>query len=181
LVVALLTWCGPPGLAQAPESPPAFEVATVKKSSLASEPISIRRLPGGRLVTSNTPLTLLITWAFQLDEGRARDIASAEGGITGVVMPPESSGLARSPGCFSSMICVGGIGSASVGIGPVLPALADESCHADRPERSLERRFGRIGSGSLPIGRDERRPIGQVRPPFGRRRTPPFGQSATIR
>ena len=49
---------------------PAFEVATVKPSGPESPPISIQRLPGGRLVTSNTPLPMLIQWAYQLDEGR---------------------------------------------------------------------------------------------------------------
>lgn len=49
---------------------PAFEVATIKPSGSESPPISIRRLPGGRLVTSNTPLPMLIQWAYQLDEGR---------------------------------------------------------------------------------------------------------------
>src|SRR5262245_18713599 len=49
---------------------PAFEVATIKPSGPESPPISIQRLPGGRLVTSNTPLPMLIQWAYQLDEGR---------------------------------------------------------------------------------------------------------------
>ena len=49
---------------------PAFEVATIKPSGSESPPISIQRLPGGRLVTSNTPLPVLIHWAYQLDEGR---------------------------------------------------------------------------------------------------------------
>jgi len=49
---------------------PAFEVATVRPSGPESPPISIQRLPGGRLVTSNTPLPMLIQWAYQLDEGR---------------------------------------------------------------------------------------------------------------
>lgn len=48
----------------------AFEVATIKPSGPESPPISVRRLPGGRLVTSNTPLPMLIQWAHQLDEGR---------------------------------------------------------------------------------------------------------------
>jgi uncharacterized protein (TIGR03435 family) len=52
------------------DAPPAFEVATVKPSGPESPPISIQRLPGGRLVTSNTPLPMLIQWAYQLDEGR---------------------------------------------------------------------------------------------------------------
>ena len=52
------------------EALPAFEVATIKPSGPASPPISIQRFPGGRLVTSNTPLPMLIQWAYQLDEGR---------------------------------------------------------------------------------------------------------------
>src|SRR4030095_13406433 len=52
------------------DSLPAFEVATVKPSGPESPPISIQRLPGGRLVTSNTTLPMLIQWAYQLDEGR---------------------------------------------------------------------------------------------------------------
>jgi uncharacterized protein (TIGR03435 family) len=32
--------------------------------------MSLQRQPGGRLVTSNTPLTFLINWAFNLDDGR---------------------------------------------------------------------------------------------------------------
>jgi bla regulator protein blaR1 len=70
LVVAILSGYGVPGLAQAPESPPAFEVATIKRSGPASAPISMQRLPGGRFVTSNASLTMLIKWAYQLDEGR---------------------------------------------------------------------------------------------------------------
>ena len=49
---------------------PAFEVATIKPSGPESPPISIRRLPGGRLVTTNTSLPMLIQWAYQLDESR---------------------------------------------------------------------------------------------------------------
>jgi uncharacterized protein (TIGR03435 family) len=55
---------------QLPEDRPAFEVATIRPSGPESPPISIRRLPDGRLVTSNTPLPMLIQWAYQLDEGR---------------------------------------------------------------------------------------------------------------
>ena len=55
-------------LAQAP--PPSFEVATVRASGPDSAPMSLQRQPGGRLVTSNTPLTFLISWAFGLDDGR---------------------------------------------------------------------------------------------------------------
>ena len=56
--------------ARAQEPLPAFEAATVRPSGPDSLPISIQRLPGGRLVTSNTPLPMLIQWAYQLDEGR---------------------------------------------------------------------------------------------------------------
>ena len=54
----------------AQSAPPAFEVATVRPSGSNSPPMSLRREPGGRLVTSNTPLTFLVAWAFDLDEGR---------------------------------------------------------------------------------------------------------------
>ena len=49
---------------------PAFEVATVRTSGPDSAAMSLHRQPGGRLVTSNTPLTFLINWAFSLDDGR---------------------------------------------------------------------------------------------------------------
>jgi bla regulator protein blaR1 len=49
---------------------PAFEVATIKPSGADSAPMSIRRLPGGRFVTSNTPLPMLIAWAYGVDDGR---------------------------------------------------------------------------------------------------------------
>jgi uncharacterized protein (TIGR03435 family) len=69
VAVIVLACCEVQG-AQAQESLPAFEVATIKPSGPASPPISIQRFPGGRLVTSNTPLPMLIQWAYQLDEGR---------------------------------------------------------------------------------------------------------------
>jgi uncharacterized protein (TIGR03435 family) len=49
---------------------PSFEVAAIKPSGADSAPQSIRRLPGGRLVTSNTPLPMLIAWAYGVDDGR---------------------------------------------------------------------------------------------------------------
>jgi uncharacterized protein (TIGR03435 family) len=67
-VMGLVVCSGIVGQAQDPL--PTFEVATIKASGPTSPPISIRRLPGGRLVTSNTPLAMLIQWAYQLDEGR---------------------------------------------------------------------------------------------------------------
>lgn len=61
------------GLAQppvtAPIEPSAFEVASIKPSD-PTTPIAIRRLPGGRWVTSNTSLRLLITWAYDIGDER---------------------------------------------------------------------------------------------------------------
>jgi uncharacterized protein (TIGR03435 family) len=56
-------------IAQAPERAVAFEVATIKPSTRDSPPMALQRL-GGRIVTSNTPLTWLVSWAFDLDDGR---------------------------------------------------------------------------------------------------------------
>lgn len=52
------------------QSTPAFEVATVKPSGPDSPPISLQRQPGGRLVTSNTSVAFLVSWAYGLDESR---------------------------------------------------------------------------------------------------------------
>ena len=52
------------------QSSPAFEAATVRASGPDSPAMSLQRQPGGRLVTSNTPLTFLIAWAFDLDDRR---------------------------------------------------------------------------------------------------------------
>ena len=49
---------------------PAFEVATIRPSGPDSPPMAIQRQPGGRMVFSNTPLTMLIAWAYGLDERR---------------------------------------------------------------------------------------------------------------
>ena len=46
-----------------------FEVAAIKLSD-ASSPVGIRRLPGGRFVTSNTSLRLLITWTYDIGDER---------------------------------------------------------------------------------------------------------------
>jgi uncharacterized protein (TIGR03435 family) len=70
LVVALtVVSCATSG-AQTPEQLPSFELATVRPSGPASGPMSIRRSPGGRLTTASTPLSMLIQWAYDLDEGR---------------------------------------------------------------------------------------------------------------
>jgi uncharacterized protein (TIGR03435 family) len=59
----------------------AFEVATIKPSRPDSPPMSIQRLPGGRLVTTNTPLPMLIQWAYQLDEGRLLGVPAGLGSL----------------------------------------------------------------------------------------------------
>ena len=58
---------------------PAFEVATIKPSGPDSPPMSIQRQPG-RLITSNTPLSMLIRWAFNLDDGRLLGVPPAADG-----------------------------------------------------------------------------------------------------
>ena len=69
-VATTLLCCATIASTQTPAQAPAFEVATVKPSDRNSAPMSMQRLPGGRFVTSNTPLTMLINWAFNLDDGR---------------------------------------------------------------------------------------------------------------
>ena len=59
-----------PAVAQSATDLPAFELATVRPSGPQSGPMSIQLLPGGRLVTSNIPLEMLVSWAFRLDDGR---------------------------------------------------------------------------------------------------------------
>ena len=59
-----------PAVAQSAADLPAFELATVRPSGPESGPMSIQLLPGGRLITSNTPLRMLVAWAFRLDDGR---------------------------------------------------------------------------------------------------------------
>src|SRR5687767_14954871 len=59
----------PPGArAEAPDPnvPLYFEVASIKRNKEGGQGIQIRRQPGGRLNTTNTPLNLLITFAYQL-------------------------------------------------------------------------------------------------------------------
>jgi uncharacterized protein (TIGR03435 family) len=60
-------------LAQPPAPAPcptlAFEVATVKPSD-ATSTSAIRYLPGGRFVTTNTSLRLLVTWAYDITDER---------------------------------------------------------------------------------------------------------------
>src|SRR5438309_2129372 len=51
------------------ETPLSFEVAAIKPSD-PSSPIGIRRYPGGRFVTSNASLRLLITWTYDIGDER---------------------------------------------------------------------------------------------------------------
>jgi uncharacterized protein (TIGR03435 family) len=51
------------------ETPTAFEVASIKPSD-PTRPVGIRRFPGGRFVTSNTSLKLLITWTYDIGDER---------------------------------------------------------------------------------------------------------------
>ncbi len=46
-----------------------FDVASIKPSDTTSA-VGIRRLPGGRFVTSNTSLRLLITWTYDIGDER---------------------------------------------------------------------------------------------------------------
>jgi uncharacterized protein (TIGR03435 family) len=66
--------------AQARDASPAFEVATIRPSGPDSGPMSLRRLPGGRFVTVNTPLPMLISWAFNVDEARLLNVPRGLGG-----------------------------------------------------------------------------------------------------
>jgi uncharacterized protein (TIGR03435 family) len=56
--------------ASAQSPPPAFEVASVRPSGPDSGPMSLQRQPGGRLIATNAPLAFLVSWAFNLDDGR---------------------------------------------------------------------------------------------------------------
>lgn len=67
LAIVVLGFASP---AVAQPASPRFEVATVRPSGPDSPAMSLQRQPGGRLVTSNTPLAFLVSWAFNLDDGR---------------------------------------------------------------------------------------------------------------
>lgn len=56
-------------LALSAETPLGFEVAAIKPSDMTG-PVGIRRFPGGRFVTSNTSLKLLITWTYDIGDER---------------------------------------------------------------------------------------------------------------
>jgi uncharacterized protein (TIGR03435 family) len=69
-IVTTVVCCAAIASTQTPENTITFEVATIKPSGRDSAPMSMQRLPGGRFLTSNTPLTMLINWAYALDDGR---------------------------------------------------------------------------------------------------------------
>lgn len=56
--------------AQAPADLPAFELATIRPADPSNATMSIQLLPGGRLVAVDTPLSMLIGWAFRVDDSR---------------------------------------------------------------------------------------------------------------
>jgi uncharacterized protein (TIGR03435 family) len=58
-----------PGMPQIAERPPAFDVAAIKESDTTGA-VGIRSYPGGRFVTSNASLRLLITWTYDIGDER---------------------------------------------------------------------------------------------------------------
>lgn len=63
------TFVIPPGARSAPPDPNVplyFEAASVKRNTEGGLNTSINRQPGGRFITINTPVTLLVTFAYQL-------------------------------------------------------------------------------------------------------------------
>ena len=81
VVAGLILSCAAVASAQVRDVALGFELATIKPSGSDSGPMSIRRLPGGRLVTTNTPLPTLIGWAFNVDDGRLLNIPGGLGSI----------------------------------------------------------------------------------------------------
>lgn len=57
-----------------PNVPLYFEVASIKRNKEGGQGINIRRQPGGRLNTTNVPLNLLITFAYQLQAFQLADL-----------------------------------------------------------------------------------------------------------
>jgi uncharacterized protein (TIGR03435 family) len=66
--MAVLVWTVSLAFGQAPLTPPAFEVASVKPSDPAAE-ISMNR-SGNRFMTSNTSLEMLVLWAYDIRNDR---------------------------------------------------------------------------------------------------------------
>jgi bla regulator protein blaR1 len=64
------SFAAPAGTVPAPDPnvPLSFEAASVKPSAAKNPGIGIRRQPGGRLDTFNTPVKLLITFAYQVQD-----------------------------------------------------------------------------------------------------------------
>ena len=69
LAGSIAVLCAAPGMPQTAERPQAFEVASIKESDTTG-PIGIRAYPGGRFVTSNASLRLLITWTYDIGDER---------------------------------------------------------------------------------------------------------------
>jgi len=64
------SFAAPAGTVPAPDPniPLSFEAASVKPSEAKNPGIGIRRQPGGRFDTFNTPVKLLITFAYQVQD-----------------------------------------------------------------------------------------------------------------
>lgn len=70
VVLAAVFACAFAGDVRSQEPAPAFEVASVKPSGSGAPPMAITRQPGGRLVLVNSPLPMIIRWAYDVDEAR---------------------------------------------------------------------------------------------------------------
>lgn len=99
----LVLFCAAVTSAQVRDLPPSFELATIKASGPDSRAMSIRRLPGGRLVTTNTPLPMLISWAFNLDDGRLLNVPGGLGSARFDVMA-KAAGDDPAPGQMQLMM-----------------------------------------------------------------------------
>lgn len=65
----ILVLCAVRGMPQIMATSPAFDVAAIKESD-PTAPVGIRVYPGGRFVTSNASLRLLITWTYDIGDER---------------------------------------------------------------------------------------------------------------
>ena len=77
---------------------PAFDVASVKPSGPDSPAMSLQQQPGGRLVTSNTPLIFLVGWAYSVEDGRLFGAPpGADSARFDIVGQPPARQLLKSP------------------------------------------------------------------------------------
>lgn len=81
------------GAVYAQDAAHTFEVAAIKLSDTSS-PVGIRRLPGGRFVTSNTSLRLLITWTYDIGDER---LAGAPGWLDSARFDVEAKASNENP------------------------------------------------------------------------------------